>query len=98
MLDHIKNSDHIKSEHETESVKKVDRKKRKQHTDPTPKENNDESIYRTTHFYVRKSDTWTQVLKDARTELERCGPGTRVMAHDHLFNEPCIDLCRSVGE
>lgn len=89
--------EHLKKGGEVKSVNKVDKKKRKQHTDPTPK-TDDVDIYRTTHFYVRKGDTWPRVLKDARGEIERCGPGTRVMAHDHKFNEPCIDLCRSVGE
>lgn len=78
----------------TAKKKSVDKKKRRQYTDPTPKKEKD--IYRTTHYYTRKGDTFTQVLKDCREELERSGDSTIVMAHCHQFNMACVDSCRAL--
>lgn len=81
----------------TTQKRTVDRKKDKPYSDPTPKEELSDSIYRTTHFYLRPGDTFTQLLKDGRGELERCGPGSLVVIHNHVFsNATCVAECRSL--
>lgn len=76
--------------------KRVDKRKGKSYTDPTKKENLPENIYRTTHYYLRPKDSLGQLLRDAKGELERCGPGSLVVVHNHPFDAECVEQCRSL--
>lgn len=51
-------------------------------------------IYKTIHFYLRPGDSWPELLKDGRQEVEMSGPGTYVFCHNHFHDGACGDSCR----
>lgn len=56
----------------------------------------DIEVYQTVHFYLRKSDEFTNVLRDAREEKKLRHDAILVFAHDHSISDPCSKLCREV--
>lgn len=53
-------------------------------------------VYQTIHFYLRKSDEFVNVLKDAREEKKIRHETILVFAHNHSISDPCSNLCREV--
>ena len=54
-------------------------------------------IYKTIHFYLRPGDSWPELLKDGRQEMDMSGPGTVVCCHQHTHGTECVSTCRSMA-
>lgn len=53
-------------------------------------------IYKTIHYYLRPGDSWVELLKDGRQEMDMSGPGSLVFCHQHFHGSPCVDTCRGL--
>ena len=54
-------------------------------------------VYKTIHFYLRPGDSWDQLLKDGREEVNYAGPGTLVFCHEHFHDAECNPSCRGMA-
>jgi hypothetical protein len=55
-------------------------------------------IFKTIHYYLRPGDSWPELLKDGRQEVEMgVGGGVIVFCHQHLHGADCVDTCRSMN-
>lgn len=48
----------------------------------------DPSIYAVVHFYLRAGDTFQALCRDAR-DYAQTFHHSKIIAHDHAWNEPC---------
>jgi hypothetical protein len=53
--------------------------------------------YRTIHFYLRPGDTWIELVKAGKEEIQYAGPGTLVFCHKHFHTDDCNEDCREVN-
>lgn len=53
-----------------------------------------ELFYVAIHFYTRKGDSFTQVMKDAKEESSVRGEGSVVYAHSHYRGVECNEDCK----
>ncbi len=53
-------------------------------------------VYQQVNFFVRPGDTWSSLLKDAKDEKDLRNSNVLVVAHNHMFEEPCTKKCREI--
>jgi hypothetical protein len=54
-------------------------------------------IHKSIHLYVRRGDTFDQVLKDGRDEVKYAAGSMLIFCHNHNFSDPCTPLCRGMN-